>query len=56
MLFIGLKKQEKFVETDMLILQENGKMVLLKKVLGDPLADYDAKEIIDQLIEMVLIL
>lgn len=50
MLFIGLKARE-ICGDDMLIFAGKWEDGIIEKVLGDPLADYDAKEIIDQLIE-----
>ena len=40
------KRLNKNIKIKSLFLQENGKMVLMKKFLGDPLANYDAKELL----------
>lgn len=45
------KKAREICGEDMLIFAGKWEDGIVEKVLGDPLADYDAKEIIDQLIE-----
>ena len=45
------KKAREICGEDMLIFAGKWEDCVVEKVLGDPLADYDAKEIIDQLIE-----
>lgn len=45
------KKAREICGEDMLIFAGKWEDGVVEKVLGDPLADYDAKEIIDQLIE-----